>query len=127
MILLNQQTLRIVGATLVVALLESRRWLNALCRVGAHKGRPYTILRGGLAYCGGHLEDHLLGTGQVARPRGALTAQLDPARPDTVFYCRLHCGPRQIDASLGRERSGNGEGVGLAVFPSVGVVFEDVA
>ena len=29
---------RIVGATLVVA-----RWLNARCRLGAHKGRPYII------------------------------------------------------------------------------------
>ena len=34
-------TLRIVGATLVVALFGSRR-LNALYRLGAHKGRPYT-------------------------------------------------------------------------------------
>ena len=33
--------LRIVGATLVVALLGPR-WLNARCRLGAHKGRPYT-------------------------------------------------------------------------------------
>ena len=34
-------TLRIVGATLVVALFGFRR-LNARCRLGAHKGRPYT-------------------------------------------------------------------------------------
>ena len=33
--------LRIVGATLVVALVGSYS-LNALCRLGAHKGRPYT-------------------------------------------------------------------------------------
>ena len=33
--------LRIVGATLVVALLESHR-LNASCCLGAHEGRPYT-------------------------------------------------------------------------------------
>ena len=34
--------LRIVGATLVVALVGFR-WLNARCRLGAHKGRPYII------------------------------------------------------------------------------------
>ena len=33
--------LHIVGATLVVALVGSR-WLNALYRLGAHEGRPYT-------------------------------------------------------------------------------------
>ena len=33
--------LRLVGATLVVALVGFR-WLNARCRLGAHKGRPYT-------------------------------------------------------------------------------------
>ena len=33
--------LRIVGATLVVALLGSH-WLKARCRLGVHKGRPYT-------------------------------------------------------------------------------------
>ena len=32
--------LRIVGATLVVALVGFR-WLNTRCRLGAHKGRPY--------------------------------------------------------------------------------------
>ena len=32
--------LRIVGATLVVALVGSR-WLNTPGRMGAHKGRPY--------------------------------------------------------------------------------------
>ena len=32
--------LRIVGATLVVALVGSHG-LNARCRLGAHKGRPY--------------------------------------------------------------------------------------
>jgi len=36
---------RIVGATLVVALVESQ-WLNALYRLGAHEGRPYTDLFG---------------------------------------------------------------------------------
>ena len=33
--------LSIVGATLVVALVGSR-WLHTRCRMGAHKGRPYT-------------------------------------------------------------------------------------
>ena len=33
--------LRIVGATLVVALVGSY-WLNAPGRLGAHRGRPYT-------------------------------------------------------------------------------------
>ena len=33
--------LRIVGATLRVALVGSR-WLNTRCRMGAYKGRPYT-------------------------------------------------------------------------------------
>ena len=32
--------LRIVGATLVVALVGSG-WLKARCRLGTHKGRPY--------------------------------------------------------------------------------------
>ena len=32
---------RIVGATLVVALVGSH-WMNAPGRLGAHKGRPYT-------------------------------------------------------------------------------------
>ncbi len=32
--------LRIVGVTLVVALVGSR-WLNTRCRMGAHKERPY--------------------------------------------------------------------------------------
>ena len=34
--------LRLVGATLVVAPVGCG-WLNARCRLGAHKGRPYTI------------------------------------------------------------------------------------
>lgn len=33
--------LRIVGATLVIALVGSR-WLNTRCLMGDHKGRPYT-------------------------------------------------------------------------------------
>ena len=37
--------LRIVGATLVIALVGSR-WQNARCRMGVHKGRPY-IYRSG--------------------------------------------------------------------------------
>ena len=37
----NYLMLRIVGATLVVALVGFR-WLNAPGRLGAHKGRPYT-------------------------------------------------------------------------------------
>ena len=40
LLLYYQLTLRLVGATLVVALVGFR-WLNAWCRLGAHKGRPY--------------------------------------------------------------------------------------